>query len=137
MPKNVVLAAYLPAKPDRLFDMYLDSTLHAAFTGAPMRIDPHPGGVFKAFDGVLTGTVLHIAPKRVIAQTWRSQNWPDTAIDSILVLTFWPEGDGARIELNQVNVPEEDFAGVCQGWEKFYWTPWRAYLEKQSGQPAR
>ena len=23
---------------------------------------------------------------------------------------------------------ETDFAGVCHGWEKFYWTPWRAYL---------
>ena len=78
---------------------------------------------------MLTGKLLHIEPKRVIVQTWRSTNFPADALDSVLVLSFWPEAGGARIELVQVNVPEEDFAGVSQGWEKFYWTPWKAYLE--------
>jgi hypothetical protein len=27
-------------------------------------------------------------------------------------------------------VPEEDFAGVSEGWPKFYWNPWRVYLEQ-------
>ena len=46
----------------------------------------------------------------------------------MLVLSFWPENDGARIELAQINVADSDFAGVSHGWEKYYWTPWRAYL---------
>ena len=54
------------------------------------------------------------------------------AIDSVLTLTFWPEKDGARIELVHINVAEEDFAGVSQGWEKYYWTPWRAHLNSHS-----
>jgi hypothetical protein len=29
MPRNIVLAVSLPAPPDRLYDMYLDPTLHA------------------------------------------------------------------------------------------------------------
>jgi hypothetical protein len=29
-----------------------------------------------------------------------------------------------------LNVPDEDFAGVSQGWEKYYWGPWRDYLHK-------
>jgi hypothetical protein len=44
-------------------------------------------------------------------------------MDSVLTLSFWPTQDGARIELVHVNVPEVDFAGVSQGWEKYYWTP--------------
>jgi uncharacterized protein YndB with AHSA1/START domain len=77
---------------------------------------------------MLSGTILHLEPKRLIVQTWRSANWPATAIDSVLTLSFWPQEDGARIELVHVNVADEDFAGVSQGWEKYYWTPWRAYL---------
>ena len=130
MPTNVILATSLPADPDRLFDMYLDPQQHAAFTGAPVEIEPRAGAPFRAFDGMLTGTMLHVTPKRLIVQAWRSANWPADAIDSTLTLTFWPEGEGARIELAHVNVPLEDFAGVSQGWEKYYWTPWRAYLEK-------
>jgi activator of HSP90 ATPase len=128
MPKNVVLAASFVAAPGRLFDMYLDARSHSAFTGAPAVVEPRAGTAFSAFDGMLSGRLLHIEPKRLIVQTWRSKNWPAEAIDSVLVLSFWTQPDGARIELVHVNVPEEDFAGVSQGWEKYYWTPWRSYL---------
>jgi len=132
MPRNVILAASLPASADRLFDMYPDPQKHAAFTGSPVTVEPRCGAPFRAFDGMLTGTVLHIQPKRLIVQTWRSANWPGQAMDSILTLSLWPEGDAARIELVHINVPDEDFAGVSQGWEKYYWTPWRTYLDNQS-----
>ena len=42
MPRQIMLAASLPAPPDRLFDMYLDPEAHAAFTGAPVTIAPRP-----------------------------------------------------------------------------------------------
>lgn len=128
MPRTIIMAASLPTTPDKLFDMYLDAEAQAAFTGLPAIIEPRAGGVFRAFDGMLSGTILHIEPKTLIVQTWRSANWPFTAMDSVLMLSFWPAKDGARIELVHANVPEEDFAGVSQGWEKYYWTPWRDYL---------
>jgi len=129
VPRNIIMAASLPAPPDKLFDMYLDAASHAAFTGLPVSIEPRAGGRFRAFDEMLSGTILHVEPKRLIVQTWRSANWPAEAIDSVLILSFWSERDGARIELVHVNVPEEDFAGVSQGWEKYYWTSWRAYMD--------
>jgi len=132
MPRTLIMAAALPARPDKLFAMYLDAASHAAFTGLPVTLEAGAGGVFRAFDGMLSGKILHIEPKTVIVQTWRSANWPLTDIDSVLTLSFWPAPDGARIELVHVNVPEEDFAGVSQGWEKYYWTPWRAYLTTQN-----
>ena len=95
-----------------------------------MTIEPRPGTPFRAFDGMLTGTMLHLEPKRLIVQTWRSANWPAEAMDAVLTLSFWTEGDAGRIELLHVNVPDEDFAGVSQGWEKYYWNPWRDYLNK-------
>jgi activator of HSP90 ATPase len=128
MCRNVVLAATLPSSPDRLFDMYLDPTVHAAFTGQPVSIAPRAGAKFRAFGGVLSGTILHVEPKRLIVQTWRSANWPEAAGDSVLVLSFSPRREEGRIDLVHVNVPDSDFAGVSQGWEKYYWGPWRRYL---------
>jgi activator of HSP90 ATPase len=113
--------------------MYLDPQAHAAFTGAPVTIGVQAGAAFKAFDGMISGSVLHVEPKRLIVQKWRSANWPAASLDSVLVLTFVPEPGGTRIELVHVNVPEEDFSGVSHGWEKYYWTPWRAYLADGSG----
>ena len=134
MPRNVLLATSLPAPPDRLFDMYLDAELHAAFTGVPVAIEARAGAPFHAFNRMLSGTILHVEPKRLIVQTWRSVNWPEEAIDSVLILSFWPEKDAARIELSHINVPEEDFSAISQGWEKYYWTPWRTYLTSGSGE---
>lgn len=128
MPRNIIMAASLPATPDKVFDMYLDAAEHAAFTGLPVTLEPHAGGAFRAFDGMLSGKILHIEAKTLIVQTWRSANWPLTAIDSVLTLSFWPADDGVRIELVHANVPDDDFAGVSQGWEKYYWTPWKDYL---------
>ena len=130
MPRTIQIAVQLPESPDRLFDMYLDPVIHAAFTGAPVIIAPNVGAEFRAFDGALSGRILHLAPKRLIVQAWRADHWSLEDLDSTLVLTFWPDEGGARIELVHVNVADHDFAGVSEGWEKYYWTPWRKYLEK-------
>lgn len=133
LTRTIQLAASLPAPPDQLYESYLDPAKHAAITGSPVTISAEPGAPFSAFDNVLTGTILQVVPKRLIVQSWRSPHWGADDIDSTLILTFLPEQDGGRIELTQVNVVETDFAGVSQGWEKFYWAPWRAYLAERSG----
>jgi activator of HSP90 ATPase len=133
MSKNLIIAASLPAPPETLFDMYLDPVAHTAFTGSPVTIQPRPGAPFRAFEGSLSGTILHIEPKRLIVQTWRSINFSSDDIDSVLVLSFWPEDQGARIDLVQINVADRDVAGVSHGWEKYNWTPWRTYLQEVQG----
>jgi uncharacterized protein YndB with AHSA1/START domain len=130
MPRTITIAAHLPASPARLYRMYLNPKQHAAFTGAPVTIAPRPGAPFKAFDGALSGTILQVVPNRLIVQSWRSTEFAKRDLDSTLVLSFWPEKGGARIELTHVNVADSDFAGVCEGWSKYYWIPWRAFLEE-------
>jgi len=110
--------------------MYLDPVSHAAFTGSPVEIGPKPGDAFVAFDGMLTGETVHTQSGRLIVQTWRSQNWKPEAVDSVVVLTFWPQADEGRIELVHTHVPDDDFDGVSRGWHKFYWGPWRTYLSR-------
>ncbi|HLQ13982.1 MAG TPA: SRPBCC domain-containing protein [Steroidobacteraceae bacterium] len=131
MPRTVTMAVDLPASAARLYRMYLDPKQHAAFTGGgPVSIAPRVGAAFKAFGGALSGRILHLVPNRLIVQSWRSTEFSRRDLDSTLVLSFWPEKGGARIELTHVNVADRDFAGVSEGWGKYYWTPWRAYLER-------
>ena len=129
MPRTVTLAAVLPSPPARLYAMYLNRAEHAAFTGAPVKIAARAGAHFEAFGGALTGTILQVVPNRLIVQSWRSTGFARRDLDSTLVLSFWPAPGGGRIELTHVNVADTDFAGVSEGWSKYYWIPWRAYLE--------
>jgi activator of HSP90 ATPase len=131
MPRTILQAVHLPAPPARLYAQYLNSRTHAAITGGPARVTAKPGSAFSAFGGTLSGRILHLVPRRLIVQAWRSSHWLESDVDSTLILSFHAEKGGGRIELAHVDVPEHDFAGVSEGWERYYWAPWRAYLSRR------
>ena len=118
----------LSASADKLFEMYMNPLTHQAITGAPVEIGDKRGSKFNSFDGALTGTILEVIKPTLIIKSWRSINFMDEDPDSTLILSFTPEGDAGRIDLIHLDVPDQDFDGVNQGWENYYWTPWRTYL---------
>jgi len=118
----------LPASPKVLYETYIDPVGHATITGAQVVVSPEPGAPFRAFDGMISGRTLAVVSPTLIVQSWRSVNFKDSDADSTLVLAFTAHGSGGRIDLVHLDVPEQDFQGVTEGWEKFYWTPWRQHL---------
>ncbi len=121
----------LPASAEELFAMYLDPDQHSAFTGKPVTIGAGQGAPFEAFDGMLTGKILHVVQSRLIVQSWRSALFHDENPDSTLILTFTSEQEEGRIDLVHLDVPEHDYDDVVAGWKKHYWDPWCKYLEQR------
>ena len=126
----ITQSVVLPATAERLYATYLDPALHAAVTGAPVTVSAEPGSLFRAFGGQISGTMLSAIAPRLIVQSWRSINFHDADPDSTLILAFAPEGQDGRIDLIHIDVPEQDYQGVTEGWEKYYWTSWRRYLSQ-------
>jgi activator of HSP90 ATPase len=125
--KTVVLKASVEA----LFDMYLDPQLHQAITGLPAAIGAEAGDPFQAFDGALSGVMLQVVKPRLIVQTWRSPAFADDDPDSILFLSFHPQGEHGRIDLVHLDVPEQDYEEVKKGWREKYFEPWREFLANE------
>jgi activator of HSP90 ATPase len=121
----------LPAKPDRLYDMYMNPDIHASFTGEKVVISPEANSLFQAFGGMIFGKTLSVVPGRQIIQSWRSKEWKESDRDSILILNFLPDGDSGKIELIHVNVADGDFDDVNKGWLEYYWKPWKEYLRNE------
>lgn len=133
MLHSIRLAADLPAPPADVFRMYLDREAHAAITGGPVTVTPREETDFSAFDGAVSGRILHLVPGHRIVQTWRSNAFRKSDADSILILTLLPRGRRhTLLDLQQLNVPQGDYAAVCRGWELYYFLPWRAYLANLS-----
>ncbi len=130
MTKAIQQSVRFPAAPEVLFEMYMDSKKHSEVTGAPAKISRRAGGKFTAFGGQLRGKNLAVIPNRMIVQSWRGP-WKAGDLDSILVITFEKVPGGTRIDLVHSNVPGHDHKGVSQGWPKYYWVPWRAYLKRK------
>jgi activator of HSP90 ATPase len=134
MTKTIQQSVRLGALPEELFDTYLDSKKHSAATGGPARISGKVGATFTAWGGQLRGRNLMIVPKRLIVQAWRATHWKRDDPDSILILEFRKAPGGARISLVHVNVPVYDHKGVSLGWPKYYWKPWKKYIQaKKNG----
>ena len=131
MRSLIAQSIILPAPAERLYATYLDPAAHAAVTGAPVIVSADPGAPFLAFGGQISGVTLSAIAPRLIVQSWRSTNFHDTDPDSTLILAFTPEGANGRIDLIHIDVPEQDYQGVGEGWEKYYWEPWRRYLAKE------
>jgi uncharacterized protein YndB with AHSA1/START domain len=120
----------LPASAAALFEMYLDPVAHGGWSGGDVLIAAEAGAEFRAFDGAIWGQVLELVRPRLIVQSWRSKAFTENDPDSTLILSFFAEGNQGRIDLVHVDVPSQDYEQVAAGWQQYYWTPWRAYLEK-------
>ena len=122
-------AIFQDATPAQLYELFMDSKKHTAATGMPAKISRKAGGKWSAFGGMILGRTLALVPNRMIVQAWRSSQWKKVDPDSILVVRLEKSASGcATVALTHVGVPEYDHAGVTQGWVKYYWDPWKAYL---------
>lgn len=131
MTPPIIQSIKLPATPEALYRTIVDSKLHTAMTGMPARMSDKVGAKWSAFGGSISGRNLMLVPGKMIVQAWRSTQFKKTDPDSVMVMTFTKVADGARIDLVHVNVAAKDHNGVTNGWKKYYWEPWRAYLKKK------
>lgn len=131
MRRLIAQSVVLPAPAEHLYATYLEPALHAAVTGAPVTVGAESGAPFRAFGGQITGTMLTVVAPRLIVQSWRSVNFLEGDPDSTLILAFVPEGKNGRIDLIHIDVPEQDYQGVSEGWEKYYWAPWKRHLAQK------
>jgi hypothetical protein len=114
-----------------LFDIYMDASRHGAALGAPVSVSRQVGSEFAAFgkDGI-KGAMLHIVPKRLIVQSWRSNVFEKGDPDSIVTLAFSDVGDTGQIDLFHANIPVRLYENTNVGWKTMYWARWREYLRR-------
>ncbi|MHB8878583.1 MAG: SRPBCC domain-containing protein [Myxococcaceae bacterium] len=120
----------LPARPERIYNAWLDGDEHGRFTGGGATVDPMVGGSFTAWDGYIVGKNLVLEPHRRIVQSWRSTDFPEGAPDSKLELLLDEEGNGTRITLRHSNLPEGQGKGYQDGWSEHYFVPMTRYFAK-------
>jgi activator of HSP90 ATPase len=131
-PKTTTITqkAFIPAKPDEIYDALLNEAKHSAFTGAKATCDRRVGGKFTAWDGYISGRNVKLENGRRIVQEWRTSEWPKGYKPSLIEFTFKAKRNGTEVQLKQSNIPASQAAGYAQGWVEYYWTPLKRYFLK-------
>ena len=125
--KSIRQSATFDASPHAVYEMLMDSRQHSKFTGSKASISRKVGGKFTAFGGGLEGTHLELVPDKAIVQTWRANDWP-AGHYSKATFRLTKVKSGTRLNFTQSGVPVEHYAGISDGWRKFYWVRMKAML---------
>lgn len=134
MPTDTIeLSRILPATPEQIFAAWLDASEHTAMTGSPASLESaQVGGRFTAWDGYIDGSLLALEPSVRIVQSWRSDDFPADALDSLLEIRLEPALGGTRVTLRHSDLPEGAGPALLEGWEEFYFEPMERYFAKAS-----
>jgi uncharacterized protein YndB with AHSA1/START domain len=132
MPTDTIeLSRILAATPERIFAAWLSAAEHSAMTGSLATVEsPVIGGRFTAWDGYIDGSHLALEPGVRILQSWRSNDFPADALDSLLEVRLEPVPEGTRVTLRHSDLPEGHGPALLEGWTEFYFVPMGRYFGK-------
>lgn len=120
-----------PVSPKRVYEAWMNSIDHSAFTNSEAKIDPVVGGEFSAWDGYITGKIISLEPYIRIVQNWRTTDFPEDAPDLILEILFQPVEVGCQVILNHTGLPDGRGDEFEQGWEDYYFAPMQGYFQRE------
>lgn len=113
---------------DVLYNLYMNSKLHGKVIDGPVKIKKKEGTTFSAYGDYITGKTLQLIPDKLIVQSWRASDWDSKETISTLILLFEQKGNDAVVCMTHVNVPDAKYQSIKEGWNLYYWKPWKAYL---------
>ena len=122
MGKNLKQTATFKATPHEIYETLMDERKHARFTGGEAKISRKVNGNFTISDGEIEGRNLELVPDQKIVQTWRYSDWPEGHYSTI-TFSIKPTENGTHMTFTQIDIPDDKFEDIKQGWIDYYWTP--------------
>jgi len=128
--KTIKQTVHINARPQEVYEAYVEAKKHAEFTGAKVKFENKVGGKFDIWDGELAGENIELVEGKKIVQKWQANDWPEGHF-SDLTITLEADGDGTRLVLVQKNVLDDKADEIDDGWRKYYWQPMNEYFGKR------
>jgi activator of HSP90 ATPase len=128
------ISAKIPTDVRTLFDAWLDSKEHTAFTGGEAKVENKVNGKFSAWDEYITGRITEIVPDKKIVQKWRTVEFADDCSDSVLEILFEELSENeTRITLHHHHIPKGQGLKYKKGWKEHYFDPMKEYFGMKPG----
>lgn len=124
----ITVTATFPVPPNEVYDAWLSTDGHTAMTGSAAEVSNEVGGEFTAWDNYIWGTNLELIEDTKIVQSWRTNEFPDEAPDSELIIELEPDDGGTILTLTHTNVPPSQEEMYEAGWQEHYFDPMLEYF---------
>lgn len=114
------------APPDMVYLALTNEATFQLWSGDKAEIQAFPGGEFSLWDGSIVGKIRELEPGKKIVQQWYFGDQPD---ESLVTLILHPHDKGTSVELRHVNIPDEDYLDIVEGWTYEYFRSLQEFYE--------
>ena len=130
--KNIKKHYHIKATAEDIFTALTNPLTIEIWTGAAAVMEPVAGSEFSLWDGDITGLNLEIEPGKKIVQEWFFEDDEDipSELKSIVTIKLHAEGSSTDVELLHINIPDEAFENIVEGWDKYYFKPLKELVEE-------
>lgn len=116
----------LPAPPEEVYTALTNPATIQLWTGEPAEMKTEAGSEFSLWDGSISGKNLEFVPGKKIVQQWY---FGDQAEASIVTLKLHPHKLGTSVELKHINIPDDDYNDIVEGWNINYFGSLEEFYE--------
>jgi uncharacterized protein YndB with AHSA1/START domain len=117
----------IAARPETVFDFFIDPAKMRQWKGRKAELDPQPGGVYRIEineQAIVSGEYVEVeAPSRVVfTWGWEGQETGEHAVppgSSRVEVDLVPDGEGTLVRLRHFNLPEQSREIHGQGWDLY------------------
>ena len=123
--KTIKQHHFIKATPEEVYTALTNPLTIELWSGYPAEMQPVEGEEFTMFDGDITGRIISVIPNQQLIQEWY---FGERQEESLVTIELKAVEGGTRIELSHINVPDEDFKDLEEGWRSFYWGALKKYF---------
>jgi uncharacterized protein YndB with AHSA1/START domain len=117
----------IAARPETVFDFFIDPDKMVSWKGRKAELDPRPGGIYRVEindQAIARGEYVEVdAPNRVVfTWGWEGQESGEHAVapgSSRVEVELIPDGDGTIVRLRHLDLPEQSREIHGEGWDLF------------------
>jgi len=107
----------IPAEPKDVYNALTNKNMLEIWSGEDAVMEPVAGTEFSLWGGSITGLNLEFEENRKLVQQWYFGEQEEA---SIVTMIFHPDKNGTSVELRHINIPDEAYDNIAEGWKEDY-----------------
>jgi len=107
----------ISSSPEEVFIALTNPATLQLWTGDPATMSTEPDSEFSLWEGSIEGKNISFEPGKKIVQQWYFGEQEEPSIVTILL---HPHKQGTSAELRHINIPDEAYEDIVDGWNDVY-----------------
>ena len=114
------------ASPEEVYIALTNPATMQLWTGEPAVMSTEPGSEFSLWEGSIEGKNISFELGKKIVQEWY---FGEQDAPSLVTIILHPHKQGTSAELRHINIPDEAFEDIVDGWNEVYFQSLISFYE--------